>query len=411
MKEIPNLTQEERNTLKTKLQIAASKKVEEQDATLLEWCVGVGKSRAYLRAAEIVNIHGNHLIVSSEKVHIDNWKKEIEEYGSICRFEISTYHSLKKVKLPYYDTICLDEVHNLTEARAKELLNLKWRKLIMLSAEVPVEKKLLINKRLGRYFHWHISLIQAIENGLIPKPNVKIINIYPDNRDAKYTYQVRDNKKYRTIEVSYIDYKRYLNQAVNMRVKCTEAQYLELLQSELDMWQKQYYTDKAEWVRFKILQLGSSRKRFMASLKTEYLKRLIDEIFINKRFICFTGSIAQCEEMSDNSMEVAHSKTGMPASEQIEAFNEKKINRLFVVNIAREGVNLVDLDMGIIAQADGSFLMSYQKLGRLVRGKEPLIYVLRLMHSKDEKFVNNFFEALPKHFIEETTIEAMLNEN
>jgi len=401
--------QENMNALKNKIQYKAADIIPSHFSTLLEWCVGTGKSRAFIRACEKIDPFGVHLILCSEKLHIDNWKKEIEETGSMCRFEILTYHSAHKTKYREYGLICLDECHNVTPDRLNKILLLKTKHVVLLSAEVPVEKKLLLTKGFGNFFRWHISLKDAIDKGLIPKPKLTVINVYLDDVEPKYTYRIRNDKKRPDVDATYDNYQSYLRQPVNINVECTEAQYFKLIDNQIEMLQKQFYATKEPYIQNRFLQLGSQRKRLIAEVKTKYIKYLIDNVFLTERLICFTGGIDQCEKMSNNPKEVAHSKTGMPATDQVNAFNNKEINRLFVVNMAREGVNLKDLDIGIIAQSDGSFLMSYQKLGRVVRGKDPQIYVLRLMNTQDEKYVNNFFNALSHEMISVVSFNQFVN--
>ena len=54
--------------------------------------------------------------------------------------------------------------------------------------------------------------------------------------------------------------------------------------------------------RNKYLNIASTRKKFLAEVKTQKVKDLVEEFRISKsRFICFTGSIKQVEEIGSGS--------------------------------------------------------------------------------------------------------------
>lgn len=153
--------------------------------------------------------------------------------------------------------------------------------------------------------------------------------------------------------------------------------------------------------------LGSERKRFLANLKTEIVKNLINKIK-DKRYICFTGSIEQANYLSKN-VNVIHSQV-KDSDSIINSFNNGNINHLYVVDMLREGQNLNNVEVGIIVQLDGEIGRFIQKSGRIMRAKNPEIFVLYFKNSRDEGYLENLKNEINKDYIRVINLENLKNE-
>ena len=76
------------------------------------------------------------------------------------------------------------------------------------------------------------------------------------------------------------------------------------------------------------------------------------------------------------------------AGKIIDKFNQKKINQLFVVDMLREGMNLVEAN-AIIVQLDSKNRSAVQMLGRALRHDKPVIHIFYYKDTQDEIYLMN----------------------
>lgn len=69
--------------------------------------------------------------------------------------------------------------------------------------------------------------------------------------------------------------------------------------------------------------------------------------------------------------------------------------------MAQEGMNLNDIQAGVIVQLDGKERAFIQKFGRTLRAKNPVQYIFYYKFTQDEKWLNNDLEGIDKKFISE----------
>lgn len=320
---------------------------------LLMFATGTGKSRAALK---IASEHGGKwYIVVAETTHIDNWKREIADSGIEIDCEIFCYQSLPKYTKKA--NLILDECHHVTEKRMEVIKEIAGERIVGLSATVPPEKlKLLQDFR--KFKEIYIPLSTAIELGLVPEPDIRIIR-----------YHLNDSQK---------------NTLRKIQTKLDEA----VLSKD----------------SFKSKLLGNKRKSFFANVKLPVLKRVIQKNK-HKRMICFTGSVEQCEAVGGRY--IIHSKLRKNTIKKvIDSFNKQVSDKLFSVKMLREGVNLTDIEIGVITQLDKKELSFIQMLGRTLRSDFPLLVIIVVADSDDEKTLNRVTNSLSKYI---KTYEFRLN--
>jgi len=311
---------------------------------LLMWATGTGKSRAALKIAE--EHGGKWYIVVAETTHINNWKREIKDAGITLDCEIFCYQSLHK----YTDkaNLILDECHHVTDLRMKTIREIADKKIVGLSATVPQEKLELL-QGFRKFKEIFIPLSTAIKLGLVPKPDIRIVR-----------YHLTDIQK--------------------KVLRKFELKIDESVVNKDDLSAKIH---------------GNKRKTFFANVKLPVLKRIIKKNR-NKRMICFTGSVDQCKEVGGKY--IIYSRLKKERIKQvIENFNKQTSDKLFSVKMLREGVNLTNIEIGVITQLDKKELSFIQMLGRTLRAEFPLLIIIVVADTKDEDTLKRVIRGLNEY--------------
>lgn len=353
--------QEQANKRKTYHQSQAVEIQKEHKALFLEWATGVGKSKA---AIDIIDgTPGQWYIICKETTHINNWVEEFKKFQKtelLERVELFCYDSLHK----YTNTkanLVLDEAHGITPKRLYNLKTINFSAAVALTATMPKEKRWLLDG-LDKFHYYTVSVNKAIAEGILPSPTVYKVYVEFDTQEEKLEYDELCRK---------ID--KQLAQMKYMNV---------------------------DWLRNKMLNNASKRKRLIGNAKTRAIKELLDETAQDKRYICFTTSIQQCEEVGGEDATVIHSKIGKNAVKKvIEDFNNYENDTIYAVNMVRESVNLRDIDQGYIVQLDKQTKSFVQMLGRCFRSQEPIMYVLVMKDTQDEKFMDAAFKAINMKYV------------
>lgn len=332
-----------KKTEKAKMALNMSKKYKH---LFLEWFTGLGKSKASL---DILNYHkdAKWVIVCKELNHMITWKDEAKLWKiNIKDVQLISYASLHKLPQDIPLNLILDEAHALTPARMKKLSVLKINRVLALTATMPANKASMMYK-LGKFMTYQINMALAISEGMVPEPDiVKVIVKLPPQAMRQY-------------------------KALSSRIN-------------------QAYWDNNEDLCKK---LGAIRKQFLAKGKSAAVKKHLD---YSKRFVCFTGSIDQCDELGGKN--VIHSKS--PKRETIiKNFNKLKIDNLFAVNMLRESMNLRDIEVGYIVQLDNQQKSTVQMFGRSFRSTKPTMYVFIAQETVDEKYAETALAEIPEKYI------------
>lgn len=391
--------------MKSKIQsVVVDNLLNKKPYQVLEHCTGLGKSLSALKCIEA--IEGKWYIICKERNHIHNWQVEIKKHSMehlFERVEFFCYASLKKYKNTSPVGVVLDECHAIKSAiRIKQFNTITPKYALALSATIDDEIKDAL-KSVG-FVHkrtiWNkISLYEAIGLGILPKPIIYVKYTYLDNRERDLIYEFKKGRKVSADNTHICTYEQRFSKLSKLRktgenyllnVLCNEQEYYNIITEQLKYYQVRQ--SMSEYFKFKFLNLGSTRKRFLASTKTTNLKKLLD-ITKGKRRVIFTGSIDQCIEIGDDTG-IIHSKLSMKdVQERIIDFNRKKIATLYSVYMIRESANLTDIEVGIMTQLDSKKLSFTQVLGRLLRGENPVIYVMCVKNTQDEKYLQPILDS------------------
>ena len=398
---------------KNKIQSKAVQLSKKHRFLCLEWATGTGKTLGAIKIVDNIlkeNPDATGYLICKESTHKKNWVNDIKKHKKTkVEKSIKTvlYASLKNQKVKA-DFVILDECHALTPLRIKALKKIlqKGTKIIFLSATIPEEKKHIINTLCANRVHYYtISLNKAFDLKLLPKPSLIVHKVYLNDKIVKgklWEYTARKPKGKITKYCSHKDlFMAMKNYPKDVGIICqgTEQEHYDAITKQMVYYQGLSEDMKIPYpirtgCRNKFLNIASGRKKFIAEVKTQTVKDLVKEFRLDDaRFICFTGSIKQVKELGADS--AVHSKnTNEVNQELIDCFNNLVCNELFAVKMLREGINLTNIERGIITQLDSGIGSFFQMLGRCLRHEFPEMHLLVLQDTQDEvyfkKSMNNF---------------------
>lgn len=394
---------------RNEIQERALARFRDNNYLILEWATGVGKSRAACMIIDYIctlRERASVLLLVAETAHKDNWRKEFIKWrgNEIFSLEVDCYNSIHKHRERSYDLVIADEMHHVSsEKRMESLSNINTKGFLGLTATMDLS----LLKDIKYIFHDigidRVGLKEAIEWKIIPKPDIYIYGMELDNTRKKETIVMEKGRKNKRTEkrCSYQEYNRIFFSLpdISLTVECTEREKCDYYDKMSDYWNEKYMRTRQEWVKVKWLRIGLERKKWLGSLKTERIKELLrglDEE--GKRYICFCSSIEQADILGSETSLHSH-KDSRENGDMIKAFNNKEINSLFTVNMLQEGMNLTDIDCGILVQLDNGSRGFIQKAGRTLRGKSPEIYIFYYKNTRDEEYLDKALDLVNKNTI------------
>lgn len=367
------------------------------NSILLELPTGYGKSYLAIRlinhliADKYQGKETSMLLLVAKRVHKQTWKEEFEKWGGINvdSITVECYESLHKHGGEKFDVILLDEVHHVaSDLRLEALKYIGYNYMIGLSATIP--RKLL---QYFRYkYHSEVvscDIIEAIEDDVLPEPEILLFPLVLDNRNTTEQWEYHPKASGPIIHAEFRDYKKYKYKTnVHAFVSCTPKQKNFLFEEEIRQLKGKWETTRSIGIKNIWLHLAGERLAFLAYNKNQIVQDILKKLK-NYRTITFCKTIEQSEVLGKYCI---HSQNGK-ADAIYEAFNQKKINHITSVNILNENANLVDCKYAVFANITSSELMTYQRLGRSMRHKSPVIVMPYYKDTREEEIVNKLLEG------------------
>lgn len=354
---------------------------------LYELPTGYGKSKLALDTINSkFSTFPKVLIVIPRLVLIESWKAEINKWGyNVENFTFSTYVSIAKYA-GKWDAVIFDEAHHLSD-RCIEILSSYTIELpILLSASINRVKK----DNIKTVFH-HIEIIKkslkdAINEDRLPEPKVVLIPLLLDNIHRNCTI-VRNPKG--ALPTKYYSYENRFNgfaeKHYRVEINCTQVEYYQQLENDIEYYKKAYLRSNKQPIKFKWLKLCADRLKWLSDLKIPKVKKLLDK-YSSERILTFCNNIEQTEILGKYCI---NSKNKL-SQQHLKDFNEGKINHITAVNMLNEGVNLYNCKIGIYANLNSSDTIIIQRLGRLLRHKEPVIIIPYFKYTREEELVEKY---------------------
>lgn len=328
--------------------------VENNNRVLVESCTGSGKCKIALDLMQPVLKKGEPLdIVVPQTEIIKDWKMEIVKWGyTQYNGQINIYCDRSLHKHKTQANVIFDEAHLVTTRMNKYLLPKTYiHNLVALSATVEHKKRnLLTALRLTPSNTVEYSLDQGVDDGLVSPYEVLVVKIPMDKKNKN----VRAGAANKPFYVTEADQFNYLTKRISETQTALDyasirgnKQEVARLHGELKM--------RKIWRTKGIYDFPS--KRLAAK---EVLKQLPDDL----KLLGFCGSIEQCDKLFKHKY---HSKTN---EDDLIAFRADKITRLGSVAALNMGINISNLQIGLVVQVQSSFIHLAQRAGRTFR-KDP----------------------------------------
>lgn len=329
---------------------------------LVEIPTGFGKTKIALELIKKrAKSNSKILIVIPKNVLINNWLEEIKKWLPTYKLDITftTYVSFPKYANKW-DIVIFDECHHLSTRCLESLKSYTITHNILLSATIKQNNKWEIQKAFPYLYIYHISTRAAIDNSILPDPKIILIPMELDNiHKTELAGVIKDNKKY----------------------YCTPRKYYETLSNNIDFWKRKAIGGNAACKNIWLHKAGE-RLKWLSKQKTPIIANILKKLAY-KKTLTFCNNIQQAEYLSKNYI---HSKNNNNA-QILEAFNNNKIKHLTSVAMLDEGINLKNCQIGIYANLNSSERIIKQRLGRLLRHKNPVIIIPYFINTRDEEIM------------------------
>lgn len=351
---------------------------------------GYGKSKIALNYINKINPE-KVLIVIPLNTLISNWKQEIAKWGyNYNNIVFSTYRSLHK-HIDTWDAVIFDECHHLSERAAESLEYIKAERMIFLSATV---KKEILYRLEDIFFDlkvYKIRLREAINNEVLPDPIIILHKLQLGN--DKSSFVIHPKVKGTMLQGNIKNY-WYLNKIKSnpITITCTQKEHIEWLNSQINYWKNKFFMNNQPYMKNKWLQLCSERLKVLSQFKEKIVKEQLNTTFKNVRTLTFCSSIAQTSFMGEYCLHSNNSKT--INDDILESFNSGKINHITACAMLDEGQNLVNCQFGIYTNLSASDRLIIQRLGRLLRHKNPYVYLPYFENTRDEEIINKMTQDI-----------------
>lgn len=371
---------------------------------LCELPTSFGKSKIGIDLALRDNPNGI-LIVVPRLVLINNWKEEFIKWGLkswLDKVSFSTYVGLKKHVEEDWDCVIFDEVQHMSERCREFISTMTIYHSIMLSATVTKDMKWELSQLFPDFQCYTVKMKEAIDNEILPDPKVFLIPLELDNTHAGYT--MIEHPKATTIKTClYKDRWSYLrNKSLQVHIKCTEYQYVKELDNKIEFWKRQYMRTRNEGVKAKWLFLAGQRLKFLSQIKNPIILSLLDQLK-SERVLTFCSSIEQTEVLGENCINSKNKESSFV----LERFNSKKLHHITACNMLNEGMNLVDCRIGLYANLNSSDIIIKQRLGRILRHKNPIIIIPYFIDTREQELVEKMLEDYNPDLVVKTNLKEI----
>lgn len=371
---------------------------------LCELPTSFGKSKIGIDLALRDNPNGI-LIVVPRLVLINNWKEEFIKWGLkswLDKVSFSTYVGLNKHVEEDWDCAIFDEVQHMSERCREFVSTMTIHHSIMLSATVTKDMKWELSQLFPDFQCYTVKMKEAIDNEILPDPKVFLIPLELDNTHAAHT--MIEHPKATTIKTClYKDRWSYLrNKSLQVHIKCTEYQYVRELDNKIEFWKKQYMRTRNEGVKTKWLFLAGQRLKFLSQIKNPIILSLLDQLK-SERVLTFCSSVEQTEVLGENCINSKNKDSSLI----LERFNSKKLNHITACNMLNEGMNLVDCRIGLYANLNSSDIIIKQRLGRILRHKNPIIIIPYFIDTREQELVEKMLEDYNPDLVVKTNLKEI----
>jgi superfamily II DNA or RNA helicase len=368
---------------------------------LLQIGTGVGKTRIAIELLKKWDAKRIFILVPMRSIML-SWEAELKKWNFDTKgktIEIQCYASIHKFAETKWDAVICDEGHHITDRCLEYFETIEFDHFAALSATVPKDAKLRIKELVPNIIEYKISARKAITDNILPDPKVVLIKLFLNTKN-KTECIVLNKGKGKPIELDWEHRSGYMKAKYpEIRIHCTEWQYYNYISAKVDRLKTSFHSTGEEFRKNMWLHKAGERLKWLARHKNKYVKWLMNNTFKDMRSIIFCADIQQTEELCPYAIN-SKNKVSMNVLEQ---FNHGNIDHIATCQMLNEGVNLVNCKLGVFAALNSSKILQKQKLGRLLRHKEPLIVIPYYVATRDAELVEEMKKDYNPLLIQEVT--------
>jgi superfamily II DNA or RNA helicase len=360
---------------------------------VLELPTGMGKTK---QAIELIKFYKptRVLILVPKRVLKDEWGKEFKKWypenkeTGIC---VACYASIEKYAFEW-DMVIFDEAHHISERCIEALQSFKITRSILLSATLKQAQKNALRNHFKSIHFFKVSMREAIEDAVLPEP---IIYKYPLQLDNhRITESFVKNKRAKGGETTIYYGQRFLavkDKTTKYIVKCTQQEYYDQASEMIEWYKKKFYEIQDDTWKNMWLRACLDRLVWLSDIKLPISTKISEYLHKQKcRSLIFCASIEQSDRLNVSSV---HSQNKY-SDRVLNLFNKGELDIISTVNCLNEGVNLVDCRAGIFNVINSSEILTIQKIGRILRHKQPIVIIPYYMGTREEELVNKMLENI-----------------
>ena len=355
---------------------------------LLELATGTGKSRMALEKVKSLKAK-TLLLVVNRTVHKSNWTKEIHKWWPNCKMNITmtTYRSLHKYA-GQYDCAIFDECHHLSELCREYLTKYTIKNSVLCSATVKDRMKEEFQAIFKDLVIYTKDLREAIDEGILPDPKVYLMPLALKTGLPTEVIWKNKSAKGKLIECPYATRWNYIKQKSHpVKIYCTERQYLCDLNAQIEFWKNKFKGTRNEALKNKYLRLCTERLKWLSNKKLELIQTILHHLS-DFRTLTFCNSIEQTEVLGKHCI----NSKNKDSIKVLDLFNDEKIHHITACNMLNEGMNLVNCQIGIYANLNSSEAIVKQRMGRLLRHKNPILIIPYYEKTREEELIQIMLE-------------------
>lgn len=389
--------------------LAVERILQNQDHSVLEFPTGVGKTftamMLYQRLSNEFDLNTVHVVVPTNYLK-NKWQKELHDYG-VYQGEVYTMTAYAKMRYSYRDAdlLIVDEVHNCAGDEARVLPSILESPAgfaLGLSATLDTHQKSFLQEK-GWTVADHMDLGEAVTSGYVPDYQVYNLRLRL-TKDEQKQYDKADARYHHIMQFFSYDFDRMKN---CLRSWDACENYL----SALGPQGEEITTEQVYGYATQVMKAIRSRKDIIhgAQQKARAISRIND--LHNEKGIVFGQTNAFANELEDYMDDVIAYHSGHSTYQRKKRFEkfmeDRKVNFLATSRIFNEGVDLPELNLSVIASYNSNHRELVQRIGRLLRGTSPVIYVLYMWGTQEEKWLKKAQKKVPGNKIKEITVRDL----
>lgn len=352
----------------------------------LELPTGYGKTKIALEKVNQWYKENNRiLIVCPKLVLFKEWEKEINKWKFdklLFNISFSTYVGINKYSNQHFDIIIYDECQHLSERCIDFLQSISSKYQLFLSATLNKEVKNRIYDYCSpKYFEiFKIKVKEAISSNILPEPVIYLIPLVLNNTEI--TEKIIKNKRKNTDinkipVISYEQRWQYRKIKTPYIINCTQRQYYTEMSEQIE-WSKKMFMCGNTFMKNRWLYLAGERLKWLSNLKLKITSEILEQVKWYYRSIVFCNTI-------DQTLYLGNSVNSIDGTDNLNYFNNKKINYITSVGMLNEGVNLTSCQIGIFNSLNNSDILTIQRIGRILRHENPYIIIPYFINTRDEE--------------------------